>query len=436
MIAADSKFRFFWNILISLVSIGAVLVLPLSLVYPILSPAMAVLSGLFLSMLFAIDLVLEFFTSYVRIGQVVTDRKEIASRYLRHGFVLDLISALPWFLMVSLLFESGSSAFSLIGLVHLLKLVKANRLVKTLVEERINPAILRLMLLVFWIIIAAHLISCAWIIVSGNPDQLAPVDRYVLAMYWTVTTITTIGYGDITPKGTTQILFVIMVEIFGAAMYGLVIGNIAGLIANIDVAKTQYKEKLEKINAFFKYRAIPAEIKRKIDNYYAYLWETRRGYNEMAILDDLPNALKESVALCLNKEIIEKVPLFNSAEPPLIRDIIINLKPAVFTPGDYVVRAGEYGDEVFFISRGSVDVMSPDETAKYATLTSGAFFGEMALLLSTARTATIKAVEYCDLYVLDKATFDKVIGRYPAFQESIRKMAEERRKQNEAAARK
>ena len=111
----------------------------------------------------------------------------------------------------------------------------------------------------------------------------------------------------------------------------------------------------------------------------------------------------------------------------------MNMEPVVFTPGDYIVRSGEVGFDMYFISRGRVDVMSADEKTHYAVLASGQFFGEIALLLSMPRTATIKAQEYCDLYRLEKETFDRILTRYPDFAENIQKLAEERRAENAKA---
>ncbi|MBA7587759.1 hypothetical protein ES708_29797 [subsurface metagenome] len=189
-------------------------------------------------------------------------------------------------------------------------------------------------------------------------------------------------------------------------MYGMIIGNIANLIANIDIAKSQYKGRLDKINAFLNYRDIPHPLQRKINDYYSYLWESRRGYDESAVLQDLPIALKTTVALQINRGIIEKVPLFQTASEDLIREIVLNLNPVVFTPGDMIVT---------------------DEQTAYATLTAGQFFGEIALLLSMPRTATIRAREYCDLYRLDKDNFERVIQRYPDFAERINELAEKRK---------
>lgn len=431
MIDSDSAVKKTWNLIVSLVAVGAGLFIPIYIIYEPVSPYWGKVIGLAVSFIFFLDIITEFNTSYFTAGKIIQDRKVIAKAYLSRGFFIDIIAVFPGLFIAVSDFAPPELFISLLPLFHLAKLLKFNKLVRNVGGGRINPAILRLALLVFWILMAAHFIACAWIVVSGNPNNLLPPNRYIESFYWTITTLTTIGYGDITPAGTNQTLFVIFIEIIGAAMYGLVIGNIAGLIANIDVAKTQYREKLDRVNAFMKNRNIPTPMRKKIGNYYTYLWETRRGYDEVTILEELPYSLRESVALYLNKDIIEKVPLFEKAGDALIRDIIINLKPIIFTPGDYIVRAGEIGDEMYFISRGSVEVLSPDESTVYATLDTGKFFGEISLLLSMPRTATIKAIEYCDLFCLDKITFDRIIERYPLFQESMQTLAEKRKQEIE-----
>ncbi len=123
------------------------------------------------------------------------------------------------------------------------------------------------------------------------------------------------------------------------------------------------------------------------------------------------------------------MPVLKGAGEELLRDIVSKLDPVVFLPGDIIVRKGETGREMYFISRGTVDVVSGDMSTVYATLTEGQFFGEIALLLSTERTATIRANDYCDLYRLDQETFGSVLERYPEFAASIRSMAEHRRRE-------
>jgi voltage-gated potassium channel len=318
--------------------------------------------------------------------------------------------------------------FRLARLLRLFRLIRVAQTMKRINSTNMfNSSVLRLLFMVFWIAFAAHFIAAGWVVMVGNPHNLDNLTRYIRAFYWTITTLTTIGYGDITPVTNLQTIYVIIIEILGAGMYGFIIGNIANLIANIDIAKAQYKEKLEKINTFMKYRNLPAALQTRINEYYSYLWESRRGYDESSVLNDLPVSLQTQVSLYINKDIIAKVPIFKGATEAFIKEIILNLEPVVFTPGDTIVYKGDMGYDMFFISKGSVDVVSEDESVVYATLSGGQFFGEIALLFSSPRTATIKAREYCDMYRLKKDIFDDVLERYPRFEKQIKELADKRK---------
>ncbi len=428
MIIPDSKLKQLWDSLVLVVAIYSSITIPLIIVFNVFSDLFCNISALITTAVFIGDIFVNFNTAISCKGKLVFNKKEIAAKYFKTWFFIDLISAVPM-CSLSKLFTVGrlGRIISILRLNRLLKLLRVRKTLQKLGGQKINPSILRLVLLVFWVLMAAHTIGCAWILMTGNPDNLSTFDLYVRGFYWTTTTLTTIGYGDILPNTTNQIIFVIFVEFIGAGMYGLIIGNIANLIANIDVAKAQHNEKMEKLNTFLRYRDIPQDLSKKINSYFDYLWQTRRGYDESSVLAELPSSLKTWVSLFLNKDIIEKVPIFEGASEEFIKETIMNLKPVVYTPGDYIVTAGELGFDMFFISKGSVDVVSADGSTVYATLTDGHFFGEIALLLSMPRTASIIAKGYCDLYSLDKETFERILGRYPAFAETIKELAETRR---------
>ena len=67
---------------------------------------------------------------------------------------------------------------------------------------------------------------------------------------------------------------------------------------------------------------------------------------------------------------------------------------------------------MYFIRRGEVEVIST-EGDHLTFLSEGGFFGEIAVLFNTKRTASVNAVTYCDLYVLAKEDLDSVLTHYP-----------------------
>ena len=150
------------------------------------------------------------------------------------------------------------------------------------------------------------------------------------------------------------------------------------------------------------------------------------GYDESSVLDDLPPTLRRELSPMLKSDLVKKVSFLRDASPELVQDLSMAMQAVVFTPGDVIVQEGDTGRHVYFISRGTVEVIAPDGTTVLRTLSDGDFFGELALLHQQRRTATVRAVGYCDLYLLDQEAFDRTLTLHPDFAKEIRRISEER----------
>ncbi len=273
-----------------------------------------------------------------------------------------------------------------------------------------------------------HWIACGWIgLGSGSAGTgIDPVFEYVQAGYWTITTLATVGYGDIHPQTIAQMLYACLIMMVGVGFFGFVLGNVATLLLRLDGERERYLTKVDRAEAFMSHHRIAKPLRVKVRDYYRYLWESRHGYDDRTVLATLPPALRAEIVLALHAELIERVPFFQGAERQSVEAIVLAFKPRLAAPGEVLFRAGDLADALYVIERGTVDIISA--TGEILTqLQSGAFFGEMALLDHAPRNATARVVDYCELFVLNRDEFDRVLDRHPDFAEHIRAIATARK---------
>ena len=272
---------------------------------------------------------------------------------------LDIVAAIPWTVIL------GSPIWDLPRLVKLIR-------VPELFQERpklpitINIAI-QLCSFTYWAILGAHWLACGWM-------HLAIESEYIVALYWSVTTLTTVGYGDITPDVTkvSQTIYTMVVMFLGVGFYGYIIGNITTVLQRLDMKRAVYYSKINQVSIFLNYRQVPSTIQHRILDYYTFLWENRIGFNETKLLRDLPPSLEEALSLSLKGGLIAKVPFFQDADDDLIQDIARRLRPIIFTPDDLIFEQGEDGDAVLL--QGCIEILQDEK--HIVTIGDGSFVGD------------------------------------------------------------
>ena len=151
-------------------------------------------------------------------------------------------------------------------------------------------------------------------------------------------------------------------------------------------------------------------------NYKAGSWGPKSAF-------DLIEADNRRWQETVNRSMLERVPLFKNVDEIVLHCLAMMLYHDVYASGDWLVQVGQKGHEMFFLSRGQVEVLDSDgKHVKF--LEEGSFFGETALLQSNGHDCSVRAVSDCDVFVLSKTDFRKVIRDFPDFAETIASTAD------------
>lgn len=116
------------------------------------------------------------------------------------------------------------------------------------------------------------------------------------------------------------------------------------------------------------------------------------------------------------RRVVERIPFFENVSKDCIQAIIDFLEPRVVSAGSLIVRKSEIGNEMYFICKGTAEVISADGKQILKVLKDGDFFGEISLLFSKPRTASVRASSDCVLFVLTRKDFNQVMKQFPSFQ--------------------
>jgi CRP-like cAMP-binding protein/voltage-gated potassium channel Kch len=313
-------------------------------------------------------------------------------------------------------------------------------------KVRINAGILRIVKLFSIIMFIQHIIACAWFLIAALAvnthntwaefDGIADKDigeKYIRSFYFTVTTMNTVGYGDISPQNNFEQFFAILVMIVGATFYAGMVASTASLVENLDATAASFRKKMDYLGQYMAHRNIPQKLDVRIREYNDYLWTRQKGLAEEQVWLTLPAHLRNEIAYFLAKDMLKKVPMFKKLPENVAREICRCLEPRICSPQDYIFLAGELGAEMIFLFKGTADIVS-DSSADgrrrketvLKTVSDGTYIGEETLFEVQTRSVSVRCATYCDLFALYKDDFDVIFRMYPSHIDAMKTVLAEK----------
>ncbi|XP_062264179.1 potassium voltage-gated channel subfamily H member 6a isoform X2 [Platichthys flesus] len=402
---------------------------------------------LVVDVMFIVDILINFRTTYVNHNdEVVSHPGHIAQHYFKGWFLIDIVAAIPFDLLI---FRSGSEEPQTTTLIGLLKTARLLRLVRVARKldrySEYGAAVLFLLMCTFALI--AHWLACIWYAIGnverhssmhiggmkiGWLDNLADQigknyndsdassgpsikDKYVTALYFTFSSLTSVGFGNVSPNTNPEKIFSICVMLIGSLMYASIFGNVSAIIQRLYSGTARYHTQMLRVKEFIRFHQIPGGLKQRLEEYFQHAWSYTNGIDMNAVLKGFPECLQADICLHLNRSLLQNCKAFKGANKGCLRALAMRFKTTHAPPADTLVHSGDILTAVYFISRGSIEILRDDVVV--AILGKNDIFGEPISLYGRPgkSSADVRALTYCDLHKILRDDLLEVLDMYPDF---------------------
>ncbi|XP_069761337.1 potassium voltage-gated channel subfamily H member 6a [Narcine bancroftii] len=396
---------------------------------------------LIVDIMFIIDIIINFRTTYVNENdEVVSHPAKIAIHYFKGWFLIDIVAAIPFDLLI---FRSGSDeTTTLIGLLKTARLLRLVRVARKLDRySEYGAAVLFLLMCTFALI--AHWLACIWYAI-GNVERPYMVhkigwldnlgdqigkryndsdvssgpsikDKYVTALYFTFSSLTSVGFGNVSPNTNSEKIFSICVMLIGSLMYASIFGNVSAIIQRLYSGTARYHTQMLRVKEFIRFHQIPNPLRQRLEEYFQHAWSYTNGIDMNAVLKGFPECLQADICLHLNRSLLQNCRAFSRASPGCLRALAMKFKTTHAPPGDTLVHYGDVLTALYFISRGSIEILRNDVVV--AILGKNDTFGEPISLYARPGKSNgdVRALTYCDLHRIVREDLLEVLDMYPDF---------------------
>ncbi|XP_003794414.1 cyclic nucleotide-gated cation channel alpha-3 [Otolemur garnettii] len=386
--------------------------------------------------LYGLDVLVRARTGFLEQGLVVKDPERLWKHYTETlHFKLDVLSLVPTDL-----------AYLKLGLnypeLRFNRLLKFSRLFEFFdrTETRTNyPNVFRIGNLVLYILIIIHWNACIYFAISkfigfGTDSWVYPnisipeygrlSRKYIYSLYWSTLTLTTIGETP-PPVKDEEYLFVVLDFLVGVLIFATIVGNVGSMISNMNASRTEFQAKIDSIKQYMQFRKVTKDLEMRVIRWFDYLWANRKTVDEKEVLKSLPDKLKAEIAINVHLDTLKKVRIFQDCEAGLLVELVLKLRPTVFSPGDYICKKGDIGKEMYIIKEGKLAVVADDGITQFVVLSDGSYFGEISILnikgskSGNRRTANIRSIGYSDLFCLSKDDLMETLTEYPEAKKAL-----------------
>ncbi|KAL4435145.1 hypothetical protein ABPG74_003638 [Tetrahymena malaccensis] len=318
-----------------------------------------ILNYLVPSIVFFIDLIIYFNIGFYDKGNIITSRKLIFNKYIRKRFIVNSITTICMIVQVyQQLFKFGI----------LIRVIQIPNLLEKIddhyqLSQRFNTffELFKLMFLIFG---CAHFVGCGFHFVAMSVQE-----------------------------------------------YGSIFQEIAR-------QEAQFKQVKYEIGQYMRNRDIPKHLQTKVfkNLEYSHILEGGLVQRSEMILDNLTLTLRNQIKIEFYGRILQNYKLFNlNFSQDVRQELCLHMKEIILQPGEILYDIGQTNDKIFFLHKGSVEIVSfninKQNSSTIGIAQSGSMLGQLGFFTGQLEILQAKSIDTCFLIYCDRNSFQQIISK-------------------------
>jgi len=231
---------------------------------------------------------------------------------------------------------------------------------------------------------------------------------YTAAFYWSITTMTTLGFGEINGSDTNERYYVMMSIAIGCVIFAYGITNMCTLVANLNTQSVFAQTRADELIEWMTKKRVPAAMKKKVLQYFTHKTDFSPVYYHGK--DDLLGELSGKLLTAVTEQTLIPVLQFSvvfddNTDPALLQSLAKKLQAEVYAPAEYLAEVDVVMRGCFLIAGGSASLLAAGDSSVLEQLTQGSSYGEHSLLEDCRCKENLQATAYLDVYLLSRSAF-------------------------------
>lgn len=234
--------------------------------------------------------------------------------------------------------------------------------------------------------------------------------RYVTTIYWSITTLTTTGYGDLHAENPREMLFDSLYMLFNLGLTAYLIGNMTNLVVHGTSRTMNFRDKVQAASEFSARNQLPLHIKNQMLSNLCLRFKTEE-LKQQETLNGLPKAIRSRIAQFLYFPIIEKAYLFHGVSFRFIFQVVAEMQPEYFPPKEDVILQNQSPTDLYIIVSGAAEMSTYIEGTEqiFGRAEAGEVLGEVGLLCQCAQPYTARTTQLSHALRLEKTALKNII---------------------------